>query len=68
MVVLDPLLAALSLRDLLLLAGAGVLYRPGVIHHPATRLRYHNALWHSLVLVAAVCHYAVVLRLAAVAG
>ncbi|MFL5333892.1 MAG: hypothetical protein ACJ8H8_12110 [Geminicoccaceae bacterium] len=66
-VVLDPLLAALSLRDLLLLAGAGVLYRPGVILHPATRLRHHNALWHVFVAAATACHYSVILHLARMA-
>jgi hemolysin III len=61
---LNRLLAALPLWDLLLLVAGGVLYSLGVIVHLATWLRYHNALWHALVVVAAGCHYAVVLRLA----
>ena len=65
---LDPLLAALPPRDLALLAGGGLLYSLGVAVHLSTRLPYHNALWHALVLAAAACHYAVVLRLAAAAG
>jgi hemolysin III len=36
--------------------------------HLSTRLPYHTALWHGLVLAAAACHYAVVLRLAQDAG
>jgi len=31
-----------------------------VLVHLATRLRYHNALWHALVLAAAACHFAVI--------
>jgi hemolysin III len=64
---LDPLLAALPPRDLALLAGGGLLYSLGVAVHLSTRLPYHTAIWHALVLAAAACHYAVVLRLAAAA-
>ncbi len=39
-----------------------------VVVHLSTRLPYHTALWHALVLAAAACHYAVVFRLATVAG
>ncbi len=65
---LDPLLAALPPRDLALLAGGGLLYSLGVAVHLSTGLPYHTAIWHALVLAAAACHYAVVLRLAAAAG
>lgn len=62
---LDPLLTALPIRDMGLIFAGGVLYSAGVAVHLATRMPYHNALWHALVLAAAACHYAVVLRLAA---
>ena len=65
---LDPLLAALPPRDLALLAGGGLLYSLGVAVHLSTGVPYHNAVWHALVLAAAACHYAVVLRLATAAG
>ena len=65
---LDRLLAALPPRDLLLLAAGGLLYSFGVVVHLSTRLRYHAALWHALVVAAAACHYAVVLRVAQTAG
>jgi hemolysin III len=65
---LGPLLAALPAGDLGLLAAGGLLYSLGVVVHLSTRLPYHNALWHALVLAAAACHYAVVLRLAIAAG
>jgi hypothetical protein len=59
---LGPLLAALPPWDLVLLAAGGLLYSLGVVVHLSTRLPYHNALWHALVLAAA-SHFAVVLRL-----
>ncbi|MBR0644120.1 PAQR family membrane homeostasis protein TrhA [Plastoroseomonas hellenica] len=62
---LGPLIAALPALDLGLIFAGGLLYSFGVIVHLSTRLRYHNAVWHALVLAAAACHYAVVLRLAA---
>lgn len=61
---LDPLLTALPMQDMALIFAGGVLYSAGVAVHLATRLPYHNALWHALVLAATACHYAVVLRLA----
>jgi hemolysin III len=65
---LGPLLAALPARGLGMLAAGGLLYSLGVVVHLSTRLPYHNVLWHALVLAAAACHYAVVLRLAQAAG
>ncbi len=62
---LGPLLDALPTRDMVLLAAGGLLYSTGVVMHLATRLRYHNALWHMFVLGAAGCHFAAVYRLAA---
>jgi hemolysin III len=67
-VALDQLLAALPPLDLWLLVTGGLLYSLGIVVHLSTRLRYHNALWHALVVAAAGCHYAVVLRLAQTAG
>lgn len=46
-----------------LLLSGGVLYTGGVAIHLWRGLRYHNALWHAIVLVAAACHYAAVLSL-----
>jgi hemolysin III len=48
-------------RALLLCGGA--LYTGGVAIHHWRSLRFHNALWHSIVLVAAACHYVAVLSL-----
>lgn len=43
----------------LLLAG-GVVYTLGVGVHSARRLRYHNAIWHAMVLAAAALHFGAV--------
>jgi hemolysin III len=46
--------------DHLLVAG-GLVYSLGVPVHLWRSLRYSNAIWHALVLIAASCHYAAVL-------
>lgn len=43
----------------------GLLYSLGVIAHLSPRLPYNLAIWHGLVLLAAGCHYALVLGLLA---
>ncbi|NBJ12830.1 PAQR family membrane homeostasis protein TrhA [Microvirga arsenatis] len=44
-----------------LLVSGGVLYTTGVVFHVWESLRFHNAIWHAFVLIAAVCHYGAVL-------
>ena len=56
-----PMLAALSTTALVLVAIGGLLYSVGVVFHVWRRLRYHNAIWHGLVLAAAACHYAAIM-------
>ena len=63
MAAIGPLLNALQTPDMVLLAAGGLLYSLGVLMHLSTRLRYHNALWHLFVLVAAGCHFVAVYRL-----
>ena len=70
-----PLPAVLAARDaareadadLLIAVGAG-LYAIGVIFHLWERLRFHNAIWHGFVLIAAGCHYAAILGYIALAA
>ncbi|TAK99693.1 MAG: hemolysin III family protein [Rhodospirillaceae bacterium] len=57
-----PLIAAIPPTGIWLLLAGGALYTAGVGFHLARRMSYHNALWHALVLAAAACHYAVILR------
>lgn len=57
----DPIAAALPSFSLWLLATGGVLYSTGVVFHAWRSLRFHNAIWHSFVLLGACCHYSAVL-------
>ena len=56
-----PLLDGLTASTVLLLTVGGVLYTIGVAFHLWERLRFHNAIWHALVVVAAGFHYCAVL-------
>lgn len=66
-VVLDPLLGALSAAGLTLLLAGGLLYSLGVVFHLWARLPYHNAIWHAFVLAAAACHFIAILSEVALA-
>ena len=59
-VVYGPIAAILPNVSLWLLAAGGVLYTTGVIFHLWRSLRFHNAIWHGFVLLAACCHYSAV--------
>ena len=59
--VVQPLASGVSPLVLTLLAIGGGLYTVGVAFHLCHRLSYHNAIWHTLVLVAAGCHYVAIL-------
>ena len=61
--VYDVIAAALPSLTLWLIAIGGLLYSSGVIFHVWARLRFHNAIWHCFVLLAASCHYVAVLDL-----
>src|SRR2546430_446048 len=57
----DSLASAVPSLSLWLLAIGGILYSLGTLFHVWQRLRFHNAIWHSFVLLAASCHYSAVL-------
>jgi hemolysin III len=57
LVALDALLASLDGTTLLMLLLGGAIYSAGVIFHLWDRWRYHRAIWHACVLVAATIHY-----------
>ena len=57
-----PMLASVDALTALLIAVGGVLYSIGVVFHLWRALPFHNAIWHSFVLVAASCHYAAILH------
>jgi hemolysin III len=60
-VAIDPLLDSVSFAGIMLLLTGGILYSLGVVIHKWTRLPFHNAIWHIFVLMAASCHFVVVL-------
>jgi hemolysin III len=57
----DSLASALPSASLWLLAIGGILYSLGTLFHVWRGLRFHNAIWHGFVLLAASCHYSAVL-------
>jgi hemolysin III len=57
---LDPLMSSISNFALWLLTAGGIIYTIGVAFHLAKQLPFHNAIWHSFVLIAASCHYAAI--------
>jgi hemolysin III len=57
----DSLASALPSASLWLLAIGGILYSVGALFHAWQGLRFHNAIWHGFVLIAASCHYSAVL-------
>ena len=57
----DSLASAIPSSSLWLLAIGGILYSLGTLFHVWQRLRFHNAIWHGFVLLAASCHYSAVL-------
>jgi hemolysin III len=64
-VVSDPgLVLSLPVAVAGLLIAGGVFYSVGVIFHLA-RIPFQEAIWHGFVLVAASCHYAAIVCLAA---
>jgi hemolysin III len=60
-IALNPLIGALELSTLILLAVGGLLYTGGVLFHVWERLPYQNAAWHGFVLAAAAVHYVAII-------
>jgi hemolysin III len=57
-----PMLGSVDVWTAVLIGVGGVLYSIGAGFHLWRTLPFHKAIWHSLVLVAASCHYAAVLH------
>ena len=60
--VAEPLWRSLSPATLVLLLAGGVVYTVGAFIHTLDRLPYNIPVWHGLVVVAASCHFAAVVR------
>ncbi len=58
--VLHPLAEAMATVDFWLLIGGGLVYSAGVIFYLWERLPYHKAIWHALVLAAAILQFSAV--------
>jgi hemolysin III len=63
LMVYDDVVPSLSATALWFVVVGGALYSFGVIFHAWRRLRFHNAIWHSFVLLGAACHYTAVFDL-----
>jgi hemolysin III len=61
-VIFQRLSAAIPALSLWLLAIGGVIYTAGIAVHVCKSLRFHNAIWHVLVLIAACCHYSAIVN------
>ncbi len=56
MFMIRPLVERLPAESLALLVGGGVVYSLGALIYTRHRLKYHTAVWHAMVLVAAGLH------------
>jgi hemolysin III len=65
---LRPILDAVDLRALILLGVGGVIYSVGAGIHRWRSLRFHRAIWHTMVLAAAACQFVAILRGVVLAG
>lgn len=68
LIAINPLVQSISMDSLILIGAGGVIYSIGVVFHLWDRLPYQNAIWHWLVLAAAVCHYVAIFNEVAIAG
>jgi hemolysin III len=62
MMIIKPVIDSFPALTLWLLAAGGLLYTFGVAFYSWRTLRFHTAIWHGFVLVAATCHYFAVLN------
>jgi hemolysin III len=54
---LHPLMTVLTNETLMLLIFGGVVYSVGSVVHSWSRMRFHNAIWHVMVIIGAGMHF-----------
>lgn len=57
----EPALTMIPGTSIVLIAIGGAIYALGIVFHLWESLRFQNAIWHSFVLTAAICHYMAIL-------
>jgi len=60
-IAIGPMVAAVSLAGMILLAVGGLVYSAGVIFYVRKSLQYRRAIWHSFVLAGAGVQYAAIM-------
>jgi hemolysin III len=61
--VIRSLVVALTGEELTLLLAGGVVYSLGTVFHTRTSVPFHNAIWHTMVLIAAGLHFTAMAQL-----
>lgn len=61
---LPALVSSVSERSLVLLIFGGIVYSVGAFIHARGRVRFHNAIWHTMVLLGATLHFGAIVQLA----
>ena len=57
LILIKPILAAISLTAFFLLLGGGIVYSAGVLFYSWESLKYHHVIWHLFVLAGSSLHY-----------
>jgi hemolysin III len=60
-VAIQPMMAAIPLPGIILVASGGLAYTGGVIFYVWHRLPYHHAIWHLFVMAGSILHFFAVL-------
>lgn len=58
--VINPLAASIAKIDFWLLIAGGIVYSAGVVFYLVERIPFHKAIWHALVLAAAILHFSAI--------
>lgn len=62
MLAIKPMLAVVSMSELMLLIGGGLCYTVGIIFYAMDKTKYMHFIWHLFVLAGSILHYFFVLQ------